>query len=134
MNKSNIIEMDNEINGGHVRFFIYRTPKNNHHTIIRLNKQFIYIRKQGPLYTRFFCLNNKEGLMPFISIAKTVFANQDYDDVWMEIHFYKERKHVYEVQTKIENDENMKPICGQFDDLMTPHSKGIIGDFSQFKV
>jgi uncharacterized protein YbaA (DUF1428 family) len=71
--------------------------------------------------------------MPFTSIAKTVSANQD-DEVWMEIHSYKDRKHADEVQTKIENDESMKPICGQFGDLMTPNSEGIMGDFSRFKI
>ena len=111
--------MDNEI------------PKKNHDAIVHLNKKFIYtLGKQGPLYTRFFCHNNnKESLMPFINIAKTVSANQD-DDVWMERHFYKDRKHADEVHTKSENDENMKPICGQFGDIMTPYSEGIIGNFS----
>ena len=47
--------------------------------------------------------------MPFTSIAKTVSANQD-DEVWMEIHSYKDSKHADEVQAKIENDGNMKPI------------------------
>jgi Protein of unknown function (DUF1428) len=51
--------------------------------------------------------------MPFTSIAKTVSANQD-DEVWMEIHSYKDRKHADEVQAKIKNDGNMKPICGGF--------------------
>ncbi len=71
--------------------------------------------------------------MPFISIAKTVSANQD-DEVWMEIHSYRDRKHADEVQAKIENDENMKPISGQFGDLMTTNSEEIIGDFSRIKV
>jgi hypothetical protein len=71
--------------------------------------------------------------LPFISIAKTVSANQDYE-VWMEIHSYRDRKHADEVQAKIENDENMKPISGQFGDLMTTNSEEIIGDFSRIKV
>ncbi len=71
--------------------------------------------------------------MPFISIAKTVSANQD-DEVWMEIHSYRDRKHADEVQAKIENDENMKPISGQYGDLMTTNSEEIIGDFSRIKV
>ena len=35
---------------------------------------------------------------------------------------------------KIENDENMKPLCGQFGDLMTPDSGGIMGDFTRIKI
>jgi len=52
----------------------------------------------------------------------------------MEIHTYKDRKHSDEVQAKIENDENMKSICGQFGDLMTVDSEEIMEDFSCVKV
>lgn len=133
MNKSNIIEMSNEANGGgHTRLFIYKIPKNNHDT------QFIdTLGNHGPLHMEFFCLSNNESLTPFTSIAKTISAGQE-DDVWMEIHSYKNsyknQKHADEVQAKIENDKNMKPICGQFGDLMTPNSEGIMGDFSRIKI
>ena len=134
MNKSNVINIDNEENGGHSRLFIYRIPKKNHDAIVRLNKQFTdTLGKQGPLRVEFFCLSSNKSLMPFTSIAKTVSATQD-DEVWMEIHSYRDHKHADEVQAKIENDENMKPICGQFGDLMTPNSEGIMGDFSRVYV
>lgn len=41
MNKSNIIEMNNEMNGSHISLFIYRISKKNHDATVRLNKQFI---------------------------------------------------------------------------------------------
>lgn len=90
MNKSNIIEMSNEANGGgYTHLFIYKIPKNNHDTIVQLNKQFIdTLGIHGPLHMEFFCLSNNESLTPFTSIAKTISAGQD-DDVWMEIHSYK---------------------------------------------
>ena len=44
--------MDNEMNGGHVRLFIYRIPKNNHYAIVRLNKQFIYTLENKAHCTR----------------------------------------------------------------------------------
>ena len=98
MNKSNVIEMDKEMNRemnrDHVRLFIYRIPKKNHDAIVRLNKQFIdTLGEDGPLRWEFFCLSSNESLMPFSSIAKTVSANQEDDEVWMEIHSYKDRKH-----------------------------------------
>ena len=40
------------------------------------------------------------------NIAKTVLANQD-DEVWMELIFYRDRKHKDEVGAKMQNDENM---------------------------
>jgi uncharacterized protein YbaA (DUF1428 family) len=135
MNKSNIIKMNKEVTeGGYTRIFIYKIPKKNHDAIVRLNKRFIdTLGKDRSFHMEFFCLSNNESVMPFTSIAKTISANQD-DEVWMEIHSYRERKHADEVQAKIENDENMKPICGQFSDLMTPNSEGIMGDFSRVYV
>jgi uncharacterized protein YbaA (DUF1428 family) len=138
MNKSNITEMgNNEVigkEGDYNRLFIYKIPKKNHDAILRLNKQFMdTLGKDGPLHMEFFCLSNNESLMPFTSIAKSISANQD-DDVWMEIHSYRDRKHADKVQAKIENDENMKPLCGQFGDLMTPNSEGIMGDFNRIKI
>lgn len=134
MNKSNIIEMDNEVNGSYSRLFIYRIPKKNHNAIVRLNKQFIdTLGTDGPLHTEFFCMSNNESLRPFTSIAKTISAGQD-DEVWMKIHSYSNRKHADDVQAKIENDENMKPISGQFGDLMSPNSEGIMGDFSHITI
>jgi uncharacterized protein YbaA (DUF1428 family) len=137
MNKPNTPEMGNEVirkEGDYTRLFIYKIPKKNHDTILQLNKQFMNtLGKDGPLHMELFCLSNSESLMPFISIAKSISAHQD-DDVWMEIHSYRDRKHADKVQAKIENDENMKPLCGQFGDLMTPNSEGIMGDFSRIKI
>jgi|SRR5215208_1319668 len=89
--------------------------------------------KDGPLYMEFFYLHSKESFGALYQVAKTISANQD-DEVWMEIHTYKDRKHSDEVQAKIENDENMKSICGQFGDLMTVDSEEIMEDFSCVKV
>ena len=38
------------------------------------------------------------------NIAKTILANQD-DEVWMELIFYRDRKHKDEVGAKMQNDE-----------------------------
>src|SRR5918995_211291 len=71
---------------------IYRISKKNHDAMVRINKQFTdTLGKQGPLHIEFFCLSSNESLMPFTNIAKTISANQD-DEVWMEIHSYKDRK------------------------------------------
>jgi hypothetical protein len=49
------MEMDNEVNGGHARLYIYRISKKNHDTIVRLNGQFTdTLGKDGPLCLEFF--------------------------------------------------------------------------------
>lgn len=48
----------------------------------------------------------------------------------MDIDSCRNSKHANEVQTMIENNEIMKPICGQFgDDFITPRSDGIVEGF-----
>ena len=66
-----------------------------------------------------FQLNNTEAPMEGITnIAKTVLANQD-DEVWMELIFYRDRKHKDEVGAKMQNDENMGRLFQQSLDLVT---------------
>lgn len=47
----------------------------------------------------------------------------------MDIHSCRDSKHANEVQTMIENNEIIKPICGQFGDFITPRSDGIVEGF-----
>ncbi|PWU79363.1 MAG: hypothetical protein DLM72_17790 [Candidatus Nitrosopolaris wilkensis] len=42
--------------------------------------------------------------MDFANIANTVSANQD-EEVWAELHFFRDRKHLDDVGTKMKNDE-----------------------------
>jgi uncharacterized protein YbaA (DUF1428 family) len=78
--------------GSEVAQFVYRVPKKNHDAMMQLNKQFVdTMRKYG--------------------------ANQD-EEVWLELIFYRDRKHRDEVDAKMRNDESMAPlfqVCGSID-------------------
>ena len=67
------------------------------------------------------------------NIAKTVSANQD-EEVWMELIFYRDRKHKEEVATKIQNDERMGSLWQRSMDLVSPGTAFIMGEFSRIKV
>jgi uncharacterized protein YbaA (DUF1428 family) len=67
------------------------------------------------------------------NIAKTVSANQD-EEVWMELIFYRDRKHRDEVSAKMQNDENMERLYKQSVDLINPGSSFVMGEFSRLKV
>jgi uncharacterized protein YbaA (DUF1428 family) len=133
MSKPSITEIEQWI-GSEVAHFVYRVPKKNHEAMMQLNKQFAdIIRKYGAPHL-IFQLNNTEAPMEGITnIAKTVSANQD-EEVWMELIFYRDRKHRDEVGANMQNDENMERLYKQSVDLLTPGSSFVMGEFSRLKV
>jgi uncharacterized protein YbaA (DUF1428 family) len=131
MSKSNRMEMEQEI-GSVVWHSIARLPKKNHDAMVRIAKQFNEVfKKHGGLHSEVFQLTNTEAPMEGITnIAKTVSANQD-EEVWMELIFYRDRKHRDEVGAKMQNDENMERLYKQSVDLLSPGSNFIMGEFNR---
>ena len=133
MSKLSATEMEQGI-GSEVAHFIYRVPKKNHDAMMQLNKQFVEVmRKYGATHL-ILQLNNTEAPMEGITnISKTVLANQD-DEVWMELVFYKDRKHRDEVDAKMRNDVNMEQLFKQSMDLITPGTTFTMGEFSRLDI
>jgi uncharacterized protein YbaA (DUF1428 family) len=67
------------------------------------------------------------------NIANTISANQD-EEVWVELQYFRDRKHMDEVITKMEKDENMGRICKESSDLLTPGTRFIMGEFNRIDV
>jgi uncharacterized protein YbaA (DUF1428 family) len=132
-NVKNVIELEQEI-GSEVSHFLYRVPKKNHDAMMQLNKQFVEImRKYGATHL-ILQLNNTEAPMEGITnISKTVSSDPD-DEVWMELIFYKDRKHLDDVEAKMRNDVNMEQLFKQSMNLITPGSTFIMGEFSRLSV
>ena len=78
----------------------------------------------------YFNLTVPKNDMEFTNIAKTVSANLDEDEVWIEIFHYNDKKHKDEVMEKMKNDKDCEQGFQQFMKLITPGSSVIIGDFS----
>jgi uncharacterized protein YbaA (DUF1428 family) len=103
--------------------------------MMQLNKQFADIMRKYGAPHLIFHLNNTEAPMEGITnIAKTVSANQDEEEVWMELIFYRDRKHRDEVGAKMQNDENMERLYKQSVDLLSQGSSFIMGEFSRLEV
>jgi uncharacterized protein YbaA (DUF1428 family) len=100
--------------------------------MVRIAKQFNEIfKKHRGLHSEVFQLTNTEAPMEGITnIAKTVSANQD-EEVWVELQYYRDRKHLEEVTAKFGNDENMERLYKQSVDLLSPGSNFIMGEFSR---
>jgi uncharacterized protein YbaA (DUF1428 family) len=136
MSKLNITGIEQGI-GNEVAHFVYRVPKKNHEAMMQLNKQFAdKMRKYGAPHLIFQLNNNTEAPMEGITnIAKTLSANQDDDEeVWMELIFYRDRKHRDEVSAKMQNDESMGPLFQQSMNLITSGTSFIMGEFSRLNI
>lgn len=101
MSESNRTDIEQKI-GSEVAQFVYKVPKENHDAMMQLNKQFVSImRKYGATHL-VLQLNSTEAPMEGITnISKTLSVNQD-DEVWLELIFYRDRKHKDEVTLKCE--------------------------------
>jgi uncharacterized protein YbaA (DUF1428 family) len=133
MSKSNLTEIEQGI-GSEVDHFVYRVPKKNHDAMVQLNKQFAEIMRKYGAPHLIFQLNNTEASMDGITnITKTVSANQD-DEVWMELIFYRDRKHRDEVSANMQNDESMGRLFQQSLDMVTAGTGFIMGEFSRIRV
>ena len=56
-----------------VEVFIYRAPRQNHEAMVQINEQFKnFFSKHGALKFEVFTLNNKENIMDFVNLSKTI--------------------------------------------------------------
>jgi len=61
--------------------------------------------------------------MGFTNIAKTIAAKED--EVWLELQFYRDQKHLDDVGAKMQKDENAGKLGKQLMDLLTPGSNSL---------
>ena len=135
VNQSDLIEKkgndEGKNFGNEIQTVIYRFPKKDHDKMVEFSKPFSDVfRKYGVSRWGIFQLSNNENVMEFTNIAKTVSANLDEEEVWIEIFHYNDKKHKDEVMEKMKNDKNCEQGFQQFMKLITPGSSVIIGDFS----
>lgn len=134
MSQSDLIEKKGEIKknlGEEIQTVIYRFPKKDHDKMVEFSKPFAEVfRKYGVSRWGIFQLSSTTNDMEFTTIARTVSANLEDEEVWIEIFHYNDKKHKDEVMEKMKNDKNCGQGFQQFMKLITPGSSVIIGDFS----
>lgn len=129
----NMVENNKNIEGRIVEIFLYRAPKKNHDSLVRLNKQsHDFFMKYGALKFEVFTINNRENMMDFVNLAKTFSANEE-EDVWLEIQAYKNSQHVKEFIDKMKDDKSMETLYKEFMDLITPGSVVSFGGFDKIE-
>jgi uncharacterized protein YbaA (DUF1428 family) len=134
MSESNITEIVQQ-SIREIDQFVYRVPKKNHDAMLKLDKEFSdIITKEFGVAHLVFQLSSTEAPMEGMSnIAKIISATQD-EEVWLELLFYRDRKHKDEVGEKMRNDERMGPLWQQSVTLVSPGTDFIMGEFSRLKM
>jgi hypothetical protein len=69
-----------------------------------INQLTEMFKRHWMLRVEVFELTSSETLEGFTGIANTVSVNPD-EEVWMELHSYRDRKHLNYVLKRIQNDE-----------------------------
>jgi uncharacterized protein YbaA (DUF1428 family) len=136
MNESKVSNTEKEI-GSQVQLFVWRIPKNNHDSMVKLQKQFNDILiKHGVLRMEIFQLTNTDTYEGCTNISNTVLANQD-EEVWIELQSHADLKRMDEITSEVMKDEIMHaegPLIKQFMDLVTPGSGMIMGKFTRLRI
>jgi hypothetical protein len=129
MSKSDNIEIK--------QMFLWRLPKKNHNAMLQFSNQIEDLfNKNGFQPPEVFQLNESDPSsenMGFVNLAKAVSANPDEEEIWLELHSYRDRKQQEELGAIMQKDETAGGLFNEFMDLIIPGSC-IEGQFSRVKV
>jgi hypothetical protein len=121
------LNIENEI-GNIIRFSVWRIPKTNHKALMQLEKPIREFFKNAGVNQEIFQLkvgsdeqDKMAEQMGMTNIAKTIAAKQD-EEVWLELQFYRDQKHLDDLVAEVQKNENALKIGKQFMDLLTPGS------------
>jgi hypothetical protein len=120
--------------GDYVQLFAYKMPKQNNERMVNLQKQLTSMyRNHGTLHSEFFRLGSRETFKSLVSIAETVPTSPD-EELWVELEYYKDRKHRDGVVASVEKDACGGPLFGELMGLISQESRIVMGEFERVDV
>jgi uncharacterized protein YbaA (DUF1428 family) len=117
----------------HLEVYVYRAPKKNHDAIEQNLKKFVPWFRENGIRIEYFRYENAQKMEGMESIAKILSASED-EDIWIELQYFKDRKHCEDVYAKMMQDVSLKPLGEEFFSLITQEKSMVTGGFSQLKV
>jgi len=118
---------------GHIEIFLYRAPKKNHDEMMEVNRlSRDFFAKHGASGFEVFSLENRENMMEFVNLSKTISASED-EEVWLEIQSYRDAEHVKEFTASMQEDKSIETIYKRFMELITPGSVVSFGGFGRIE-
>jgi uncharacterized protein YbaA (DUF1428 family) len=91
------------------------------------------IRNYGVAHSVFQLGNTEVPMEGITNIAETVSATQE-EEVWLEIIFYRDRKHRDDVGAKMRNDERMGMLWQRSMELVSQGTGFIMGEFNRLRL
>lgn len=122
----------------YVSRIIYKAPKKYHDKIVQINKQTSDLfMEHGALMYEVFQISRDntfecEGMVEITNIANLISVDQD-EELWIEMHSYRDIEHAKEFMAKCENDVRIQPLYKQFIMTITQETKIVIGDFNRIR-
>ena len=119
----------------HVQMFLYKIPKQNHDAMFRLQQKLTRIlRKNGTLYSEFYQLSYNEPFQGFTNLARTLSANIEEEEVWVEIDHYKDLDHRNKVVAVAGEDPEAQPLFEEMVNLVSKSNSLVMGELKCLEV
>jgi hypothetical protein len=108
--------------GDQMLYFAFRVPKKNHDAMVQGAKKANELFRKLGVPRSLFQLNNTKTYedVGFTNIAKTMSASQDEEEIWLQLMFFSDRRHMEEWMSKGERDETMNKLFQEFMELISP--------------
>jgi hypothetical protein len=121
--------------GDQMLYFAFRVPKKNHDAMVQGAKKANELFRKFGVPRSLFQLNNIKTYedVGFTNIAKTMSASKDEQEIWLQLMFFSDRRHMEEWMSKGENDVTMNKLFQEFMELIIPGSC-VEGEFGRLKV
>ena len=113
-----------------VDIIAYNTGRRRITTSSNQRQVAVVFKKRG-CYARSFQLTSTETSEGFTSMVAAVSANQEEEEVWIDLESYREREHMNDVVAKINSDESALSLMKQYLGLLSPGSSPILAEFSR---
>ena len=119
-----------ETDGNYVHIFVYRIPKENHHSLLAVQEKLRKIyRRHGTLSSRFYQLGQTNVFEGFSGFDKAL-GTSTGDEIWVEVDSYRDADQFQRVVAEIGNDADAGPLWGELAQVTSTHPI-IMGEFSQ---
>ena len=118
--------------GNHLQMFLYKVPKQNHDAIVANLTKFVPWFEKNDVGLNYYQLGTGEKMDGMEDIGAAISAGSD-EEVWMELQYFRDRKHCDEIYAKMMKDKDLEPLGKEFFGLVSQGKSLIMGGFSLLK-
>jgi uncharacterized protein YbaA (DUF1428 family) len=118
--------------GNHLEVFLYSVPKKNQDAVAQNLRKFVPWFERNGVRIEYYQFRGSETMEGMESITKTLSAAED-EDIWMELQYFRDRKHYGDVYAKMMQDKSLKLLGDEFFGLITQGKSVVTGGFSRLR-